>query len=72
MSCFSKISAYMNFISKIINNNLLNCCDKCFIICFLNSCFMCSIVNDTNTKSHKKNSEDFDSHIIEIDKFNNV
>jgi len=66
MSCFSKISAYMNFLSKIINNNLLNYCDKCFIICFLNSCYMWSMVNDTDNKSYKKNSEDFDSYIIEI------
>ena len=66
MGYFSKISAYMNFISKIMSNNLLNFCDKCFIICFLNSCYMYSMVNDTDNKSYKKNSEDIDSYIIEI------
>jgi hypothetical protein len=69
MSCFSKISKYYNFINKIMSNNLLNLCDKCFIICFLNSFCSCFMMSEP---LNKKNSEDYDSHIIEIDKFNNA
>ena len=63
MSYFSKISVYTNFINKIMCNNFLNLCDKCFIICFFNPFFT---INNTDNKNHRKNNEDYDSYIIEI------
>lgn len=66
MSCFSKISTYINFINKIMSNNLLNLCDKCFIICFFNSLYTCFMMCNADNKNQKKYSEDYDSYIIEI------
>jgi hypothetical protein len=66
MSYFTKISTYINFIKKIMSNNLLNTCNKCFIICFLNLFCICFMMNDIDNKNNKKNSEDSNSYIIEI------
>ena len=65
------MSVYNNFTNRIIYNKFLNLCDKCLIICIFNSFCGCCMLNDTDKKNHK-NSEDYDSHIIEIDEYNNV